>query len=221
MILSNATLFPQALLPLHIFERRYRQMLADALQADRLFAVAMQKPGRARGTPCDVAGLGVIRVSVDHHDGTSHLILQGLTRLRLLDAVQYRPYRVHAVEVLPTPATNSVTLDALSVKTLELVCQRLELGPSPFRLPISGCQSSSEAKGEENPGPKFSVKDVLKYLEHLPNTEQLADLVACALLPNSRERQTILETVELEQRMRRLIHFLMAEIQRQQDNIIS
>src|SRR5512136_1898883 len=91
MTLRNATLFPQALLPLYIFEPRYRQMLADALRADRVFSIAMQKPGRSRETPCAVAGVGLIRASVDHQDGTSHLILQGLTRVRLMDPVQYKP----------------------------------------------------------------------------------------------------------------------------------
>src|ERR1043166_9773261 len=75
MTLPSATLFPQALLPLYIFEPRYRQMVADSLKTERMFSVAMQKPGRTRESPCQVAGLGVIRVSVDHQDGTSHLIL--------------------------------------------------------------------------------------------------------------------------------------------------
>ena len=83
MTLPNATLFPQALLPLYIFEPRYRQMLADALHSNRMFSVAMQKPGSTRETPSPVAGLGLIRVSVGHRDGTSHLILQGLARVEL------------------------------------------------------------------------------------------------------------------------------------------
>src|SRR2546421_8534262 len=91
MTLPNATLFPQALLPLYIFEPRYRKMLADALHSDRMFAVAMQKPGSSRETPSPVAGLGVIRVSVRHKDDTSHLILQGIARVELEQAVRYRP----------------------------------------------------------------------------------------------------------------------------------
>jgi len=51
MTLPKATLFPQALLPLYIFEPRYRQMLADALDSTRMFSVAMQRPGRSRETP--------------------------------------------------------------------------------------------------------------------------------------------------------------------------
>src|ERR1043165_5691547 len=107
MTLPSATLFPQALLPLYIFEPRYRQMLSDMLKHDRMFSVAMQKPGRVRETPCRVAGLGLIRVSVGHDDGTSHLILQGLARVELLRTVQTKPYRVVRIRTLARPTTDT------------------------------------------------------------------------------------------------------------------
>src|ERR1044071_9759407 len=91
MTLPNATLFPAALLPLYIFEPRYRQMLADALATHRMFSVAMQRPGCTRESPSPIAGLGLIRVSVRHKDGTSHLILQGLVRVELEQVTQYKP----------------------------------------------------------------------------------------------------------------------------------
>src|SRR5260370_38409969 len=92
MTLPNATLFPQALLPLYIFEPRYRQMLADALHSNRMFSVAMQKPGSGRETPSPVAGLGLIRGSVGPRGGTAHLVLQGLGPGGLGAAVLSLPY---------------------------------------------------------------------------------------------------------------------------------
>src|SRR5271166_573635 len=111
MTLPNATLFPQALLPLYIFEPRYRQMLADALHSNRMFSVAMQRPGRARETPSPVAGLGLIRVSVGHRDGTSHLVLQGLARVELAAAVRFKPYRIQRIRPLETPPCDTVAVD--------------------------------------------------------------------------------------------------------------
>jgi Lon protease-like protein len=90
MTLPEATLFPQALLPLYIFEPRYRQMLADALHSNRMFSVAMQKPGSSRETPSPVAGLGLIRVSVGHRDGTSHLIPGSKNPTASIAALQQR-----------------------------------------------------------------------------------------------------------------------------------
>jgi Lon protease-like protein len=216
MTLPSATLFPQALLPLYIFEPRYRRMLADMLRTDRMFSVAMQKPGNQRETPCHVAGLGLIRVSVGHGDGTSHLILQGLTRVELVETVRTRPYRVAQIRPLQAPPTDNVVVDALVAKVHELVGERVHLGSFPF--PFSAFKNTpggqkKAAKGAKNPS-HFSPKEILDYLEALNDPDQIADLVSCALLPGAVERQTVLETVVLEDRLKHVIHFLMEEINR-------
>ena len=198
MTLPNATLFPQALLPLYIFEPRYRQMLADALHNSRVFAVAMRRPGSSRETPLPVAGVGLIRVSVRHKDGTSHLILQGLARVELQEAVRYKPYRVQRICPLPTPPCDSVAADALLAKVRELVRERVALG-LPFSFP-----------GEQPPKPP--AKEVIGYLDSISNPEQAADLVSCAVLTGASERQAILEAVDVETRLRRLIQFLLRDI---------
>src|SRR6266481_2067521 len=192
MTLPSATLFPQALLPLYIFEPRYRQMVADALKTERMFSVAMQKPGRTRESPCQVAGLGLIRVSVDHQDGSSHLILQGLTRVELRQTVQYKPYRVQCIRPLQAAPNDSVMIDALLAKVHELVQRRIETGPFPF--PFPAVKKSTKAKTAATTPPNLTAKEILHYLENLPDADQVADLVSCALLPLPEQRQTILET---------------------------
>jgi hypothetical protein len=52
----------------------------------------------------------------------------------------------------------------------------------------------------------------MHYLDSITDPEQAVDLVSCAVLPGAVERQAILETVDVEARLRRLIHFLLAEI---------
>lgn len=212
MTLPSATLFPQALLPLYIFEPRYRRMLADSLKSHRMFSVAMQKPGRTRETPCPIAGLGLIRVSVDHSDGTSHLILQGLTRIELGQTVQYKPYRVHSIRPLQAKHVDNVKVDALLAKVHELVEQRIELGPSPTFPPWkTPSKSKKQSSGEEA---SISIPEIMQYLQNLPDADTVADLVSCALLGNAEERQTILETIEVESRLKFLIRFMLAEIRR-------
>lgn len=207
MTLPNATLFPQALLPLYIFEPRYRQMLADALHSNRMFSVAMQKQGSSRETPSPVAGLGLIRVSVGHRDGTSHLILQGLARVELEETVRYKPYRIQRIKPLQAPPCDNVKVDALVAKVRELLQERIQLGlPFPFPVMSPGHSESSPAP------PSFSPREILNYLDSITDPEQAADLVSCAVLPGAAERQAILETVDVEVRLRRLIHFLLAEI---------
>jgi ATP-dependent Lon protease len=66
--------------------------------------------------------------------------------------------------------------------------------------------------------PVASFKEMIHYLSKLDDPDRLADLVSCTLLPKAKERQTILETVDLESRLKHLIHFLLAEIQRERKN---
>src|SRR5207245_8346557 len=109
--------------------------------------VAMQRPGSSREMPSPVAGLGLIRVSVGHRDGTSHLILQGLARVELKEAVRYKPYRVQRIQPLETPPCDNVKVDALVAKVRELLEERIQLG-LPFPFPVM-----SPEKAETSPTP--------------------------------------------------------------------
>ncbi|MFN7140220.1 MAG: LON peptidase substrate-binding domain-containing protein [Limisphaerales bacterium] len=208
MTLPHVTLFPQSLLPLYIFEPRYRRMLADTLSDSRMFVVAMQKPGRIRETPSRVAGLGLIRVGVDNSDGSSHVILQGITRVELLQTIRYKPYRVAAIRPLQAPACDNVAIDALVAKVRDLVNERVQLG-------LHSKKSSQKAQKQPS---ILTIKDVVNYLKDLEDGDQVADLVSCTLLPGAAERQRILETVDVVPRLKHLIHFLIAEIKAERKN---
>ena len=204
MVLPSATLFPQVLLPLYIFEERYRKMLARALEGDRMFIVAMQRPGAKRETPSSIACIGLIRVCIENPDGTSHLILQGLSRVELGPVTRYKPVRTHMIRPIQTTGNDSLEIDALLAKVRDLVHERITLGMPPFTLP--GKQNTKEGHS------LFSAKEMIGYLNKLTDADQVADLVSHALLKEAASRQTILETVEVEPRLKHLIHFLVAEI---------
>ncbi len=208
MTLPKATLFPQALLPLYIFEPRYRQMLSDALHSTRMLAVAMQRPGSTREVPSQVAGLGLIRVAVRHRDGTSHLILQGLARVELEEPLRYKPYRIQRIRPLETPPCDNLKVDTLLGKVRALLEERNGLG-LPFPFPV---MAPDTAQGGGSAPPPFSPEKILHYLDSLTDPDQAADLVSCMVLPGAAQRQTILETLDVEARLRHLIYFLLAEI---------
>jgi Lon protease-like protein len=100
MLLPRTVLFPQAFLPLYIFENHYRKMLKDCLHTHRLFAVA--RPRKRQPTPHPIGCLGLIRACVDHPDGTSHLVLQGLCRVRFTKFYPPRPYLTAAYQLHTT-----------------------------------------------------------------------------------------------------------------------
>ncbi len=217
MTLNGAILFPQAMLPLYIFEPRYRRMLEDALASHRMFAIAMQKPHSQRESPTQVAGLGLIRAAVKNPDGTSHVILQGLARVQLGKATKYRPYRVHEMKPLATTGDDSVLIDSLTARLLDLVAERFEQGAAYPPQIVEALKKIEEA---ENPGDAPSAspaQNIVKYLSKVKNPDHLADLVSCTMLPTPVQRQMILETPNLEARLNFLIHFLIAEIGGAQD----
>ena len=107
MTLRDAVLFPKAMMPLRIFEDRYRLMLKDALRGDRMFALV---GGRSdAGAPFDqdffdVATVGLIRVSKKHEDGTSFVLLQGVERVKVVSIRSEEPYRMLDVEPIERAA---------------------------------------------------------------------------------------------------------------------
>lgn len=211
MTLPGVTLFPETLLPLHIFEPRYRRMLAAVLRSHRMFVVAMQKPGGAGEAQTAVAGLGFVRVCVSHRDGTSHLVMQGHSRVELSGMARQEPFPVCRIRRLRAPACDSVAIDALMAKVRDLVTERIQLG---FLSSSSGARKLSARAQQAQV--LLTVPEIIGCLEKLSNPGQVADLVSSALLTSAAQKQVILETVEVEPRLKHLIHFLMGEISQRQ-----
>ncbi len=96
----NTVLFPGMLLPLHIFEERYRAMMGACLSSDRTFGVALIREGLEVGGPADPFEIGTFAqiVSVDRMpDGRMNLVALGVRRFRLLEVVEQRPFMVGRV----------------------------------------------------------------------------------------------------------------------------
>lgn len=104
--LPNVVLFPNVFLPLHIFEARYRAMVADALVRDRIIGMVLLRPGYEhdyQGRPPVYAQgcAGVITHSEPLADGRYNIVLRGLEKFRILDEDASRAYRLAHVEALP------------------------------------------------------------------------------------------------------------------------
>src|SRR5438093_9409215 len=124
MPLPGAVLFPHALLPLYIFEPRYREMLAHALGHERMFCVALLRPESAQWKSeddfFDVGTIGLIRACVGRGDGTSNLILQGLQRVCFADFKQETPFPIARIDVVESRDATTVETEALGAKVIEL-----------------------------------------------------------------------------------------------------
>lgn len=99
--LPSVVLFPGVFLPLHVFEPRYKQMVAQALDGDRIIGMTLLRPGHdvayeGRPPVYEMGCAGLITHVERQNDGTFNLILRGLSKFRIdeeeppTDGVLYR-----------------------------------------------------------------------------------------------------------------------------------
>ena len=109
--LPNVVLFPQVFLPLHIFEPRYRQMVADAIDGERLIGMVLLREGWQRHASPNppifpIGCAGRITHVASLPDGRYNIVLRGVDRFRVLDEDQSRAYRIGAIELLADGSTS-------------------------------------------------------------------------------------------------------------------
>jgi uncharacterized protein len=190
--LPNLVLFPQGMQPLHIFEPRYRQMTADALAGDRLIALVLPRPGWEAdyaGTPPlhAVACLGKIVADQKMEDGRYNILLRGLSRIQILHEIPHaKAYRMAKVELLAeVPVAEPKAARILRRKLAKLV---------PRWFP----------KQDE-------VREQFRTLLKSDLTlSDLCDIFAFALPLDVDVKQALLEELEVEQRVKRLLECLEA-----------
>ena len=193
MSLPNAILFPRVLLPLHVCEPQHMKMLADCLADERMFAVALLRKGWEKEghnpTSYPIASIGIIRTSVARSDGTSDVILEGVARVRIGKYVQRRPY--HVAQIEPLKSANDFA-EAKREPLLKAITQL--------------------AKARARAGAKLP-KSMLNALESVQNPDYLSDLVSYTLLDDYYDKQLMLETLDIDERVDKLVALLDRKIQ--------
>ncbi len=184
--LPSVQLFPHALLPLHVFEPRYRDMVRDAMAGERLIAIASFQPGyeaNYHGRPAvrPIIGVGAI---VGHEaisdDGRANIVLRGLTRARIeRELAPDQAYRL--VEAATVADELTAALDASSARdTLVLLADQLAL-----KLPSGGETLRELARSQ-------------------PDLGALVDVLSAALVTDPDDRQLLLETLDVGARVDRV-----------------
>jgi len=103
--LPNVVFFPKVLLPLHIFEPRYRQMVSDAIGGDQRIGLVLLQEGWEKdydGAPAvfPVGCLGKMEAHERLAEGRFNILLRGVSRFEITDFVQETPYRIAHVRLL-------------------------------------------------------------------------------------------------------------------------
>ncbi|HEX8439763.1 LON peptidase substrate-binding domain-containing protein [Archangium sp.] len=176
--LPSAVLFPHAALPLHIFEPRYRALVRDALEGDKVLALAQLEPGwegqygeRPPMQPMLCAGLIIWHEELA--DGRYNILLQGVARARLLsELTSEKLYREVRVQLLPDAEYQGPEEERLRQAVFELA----------GRVPASFAENLLPVVARSTGG-------------------ALADVVAAAVVPEPERRQELLCELDVRKRL--------------------
>jgi hypothetical protein len=180
--LPNLVLFPHSLLPLHIFEPRYRKLVRDAIESNRLIVMARQvgvdDPAEPPPAMAPIAGVGDIVMCQELEDGRFNIVLRGRARMRISrELLSDEPYRLVGARLLLDDPTQNVTEMAETEATLRAMVEGLASAMpegGPLLRHVAAAQGSAGA---------------------------LADVMASAIMLDPDERQSLLETTNVLRRM--------------------
>jgi len=188
--LPNAVLMPHAVLPLHIFESRYRQMTTDALDSHGLIAMALfdQEPDHQEylhGQPSlrPIVCAGYVERYEKLSDGRYLLLLRGLCRAKINEEVPHEPYRTAMLEPIDWPPTEDTYLteerDAIADSLRDPQLDHIE-----------------------------SIEELRTVIEQPVPTVGLIDLVIAATAEGTKQRYDMLCETDAHARARWVIHHL-------------
>jgi uncharacterized protein len=196
--LPNVVLFPNVFLPLHIFEPRYREMVADALATDRMIGMVLLRPGWNRAgrekdaqPPVYPIGCSGVITHVERIvDGRYNIVLRGVERFRIEREDHQRAYRRAVVERLvdtPLGPRDRSSIQAYRTKLESLV--------------VSGGEGHDAGASAGDPRMPVSMSD-----------EDLVHALAQYLDLEPLEKQALLERDCLRSRAESLVELLEMKI---------
>lgn len=189
--LPNAVLLPSAILPLHLFESRYREMAADCLADSRLIAMALLRPGYEARYYTHCAGIHPVlcvgKVVRDErlNEGEYNILLQGICRATVQREDREKSYR--RGWLAPVPLVNDVS-DEEASRIRSRITRELDAGAAHV----------------------LCVTDVLNDVVHCPNLSlsDMLDLVAHHVFPSPEPRQCFLTDPDVRRRAACLVEVL-------------
>ena len=186
--LPNAVLFPNVFLPLHIFEPRYRAMVADALRGDRIIGMVLLHSGfeanyEGRPPVYPVGCAGVISHSEPLPDGRYNIVLRGIEKFRITGEEHSLSYRVAHIDALPEIVPDP------DRPTIRQIRKRLET-----LLAASAERSSTDPKFPPAMPDEDLINALAQYLQ-LDPIERQALLECDGILARS---QALLELLEMK-----------------------
>ncbi|PJF41409.1 MAG: hypothetical protein CUN55_11770 [Phototrophicales bacterium] len=186
----TTVLFPGMMLPLHIFEERYKEMIQRCLNNDEDFGVILLKAGRAEGPLGDIYDVGTVAHITQIkplEGGRMNIISLGHKRFRLISMHHANPYLTGIVEDFPLTNVDLDRTYRLSKRVIDKLTTYLRAFKEVGRLNIN--------------------------LQQFPtDPETLAYLTAILLPVENKEKQELLATEEADQMLATELKILKHEV---------
>lgn len=194
--LEDVVLFPHSMIPLHIFEARYRKMVRDVMGSNRLLAISLQleKEDVAAGAVpkvASVASVGELVLAQELPDGRFNLVVRGRARIGIdQELPSDEPYRLITAHEIPDDSSEQAS--------------EVREADAALRALVTGLAESIPDGGE-----------LLKHVAAAQDTPAaLANVIAASLVADAKARQRLLETTDVFERLERLSREVVALIDR-------
>ena len=190
--LRGTVLYPDLILPIMVGRKKSVKLIDDAMDSDRIIGIITQKRSETEDPKeTDLYGVGVAALilrMIRELDGSQRVIVQGVSRMRIKEYVQRDPYFKAKIDVLDEGIVQGVEIEALTMNLKNLFQRAVELAP-------------------------YLTAELGSMVSNIKSAAILADLIASNLNISTAEKQSILETFDVRERLAKVHLFLNKEVQ--------
>jgi ATP-dependent Lon protease len=190
--LRGTVLFPDLILPIMVGRKKSVKLVDDAMDSDRIIGVITQKRSEIEDPKeSDLYSVGVAALilrMIRELDGSQRVIVQGISRIKVKEYIQREPYFKVRSEVIDEGLVHGVEIEALMMNLKNLFQRAVELAP-------------------------YLTSELGTMVSNIKSPSILADLIASNLNISTTEKQGILETMDIRERLTKVHLFLNKEVQ--------
>ena len=190
--LRGTVLFPDLILPIMVGRKKSVKLIDDAMDSDRIVGVITQKRSETEDPKeSDLYSVGVAALilrMIRELDGSQRVIVQGVSRIKVKEYIQREPYFKAKGETLEENFEQGVEIEALMMNLKNLFQRAVELAP-------------------------YLTAELGTMVSNIKSPPILADLIASNLNLSTADKQGILETFDVRERMTKVHLLLNKEVQ--------
>lgn len=187
--LDNVVFFPSTILPLHIFEERYKQMVQDSSDSHNLICMTLLNPEMGQEDSESLANTGCIGRIINNEesdDGKKNIILYGLKRIEITKVLYDKPYREVEIKIIETSSSDNS--EAFKKRIMDLT--------NKWNLLLDGYTDDYKIK-----------------IENGSTLSKITDSLSSSMVAKASDRQLLLEEFDEKIRAEKIIEVLESRIE--------